>query len=620
MNVKNSIDYEVRAKEVSIRDLLLGNKFYIDFFQREYRWNKKQMEELINDLLSAFDNFYSEGDSRPKVNTYGNYYLGPMVFSHKEDKRSIIDGQQRITSLTLILIYLNNLQKDREEKSSIEELIFSDDFGEKSFNISDAPREKCLKALFENDDYTLEDGDSDTIRNMLSRYKDIEDCLTDEVKGEILPHFIDWLTRKVIIVEVKAYSDDNAYTVFETMNDRGLNLTPTDMLKGYILSKITDEKKKSEVNEIWKSKIQELHSSDNEEHKAQAFFKAWFRAKYAKDMRPSTSSGEDKDFELIGNQFHRWFKKKHEMLFGIKSSDEFYDFFKKEFPFWVDWYLRCESYKKQYDASMPHMCYIGYMGIAESIESPLLLAAVNITDSENDIYKKLDMVARYIETFTVRRSINAMKYGQTTIRNEVFKLILGIRGKSLIELGNVLASAVSDIDQGWDKVTDFRMNQQNKKFVKHLLSRISSYVDNLSGTNTNYMSYRNPQEGRQFEIEHIWSNEYDYFTDQVDGEFDFDEWRNKIGALVLLPNGTNQSFSNDPYEEKLEHYIKEKNTYVQSLCSLYYDRNPNFTKQAKIKELSFTPHPKFEKGDITERSELVQRICEQLWSIDYFKN
>ena len=58
---------------------------------------------------------------------------------------------------------------------------------------------------------------------------------------------------------------------------------------------------------------------------------------------------------------------------------------------------------------------------------------------------------------------------------------------------------------------------------------------------------------------------------------DFQNWRNSIGGLVLLPNGTNQSFSSDKYEDKIKHYQKE-NTYVQTLTNIYYEKNPNFLK------------------------------------------
>ena len=115
-NLKNKIE----ATDTSINALLKDQKFYIDYFQREYRWKEKHIKLLIEDLTTTFLKSYKPTDKRSAVANYQNYYLGPVVFSvNTEDgKKSIIDGQQRITSITLFLIYLNlSAQKSRNKKS-----------------------------------------------------------------------------------------------------------------------------------------------------------------------------------------------------------------------------------------------------------------------------------------------------------------------------------------------------------------------------------------------------------------------------------------------------------------------------------------------------------------------
>ena len=64
--------------------------------------------------------------------------------------------------------------------------------------------------------------------------------------------FADWLIENVYFVEVTASADTDAYAIFETMNDRGLSLTPVDMLKSYLLSQIDDRRVRGAVNETWK--------------------------------------------------------------------------------------------------------------------------------------------------------------------------------------------------------------------------------------------------------------------------------------------------------------------------------------------------------------------------------
>src|SRR5947209_18292495 len=100
---------------------------------------------------------------------------------------------------------------------------------------------------------------------------------------------------------------ENAYTIFETMNDRGLNLSPTEMLKGYILSRISDEEKSYELNELWKQRVSEIRNVAGGEGDLE-FFRAWLRDKYAESIRPSKVGSTNEDFEIIGTQFHSWIR------------------------------------------------------------------------------------------------------------------------------------------------------------------------------------------------------------------------------------------------------------------------------------------------------------------------
>lgn len=616
--MNQNLNHKIDARDRSISEILKDQKFTIDYFQREYRWQEKHIKLLIEDLTTTFLKSYKEGDKRTEVSNYQSYYLGPVVFSVNTEsgKKSIIDGQQRITSITLLLIYLNHLQKDNPKKVNISEFIFSEMYGEKSFNMSDEAREECLKALFDIGEYEPKEKDDETVRSMIERYGDIDASFPfpEEINEKALPFFIDWFIRKVVIVEIIAYSDENAYTIFETMNDRGLNLTQTEMLKGYILSKITDKEKRTEINDLWKEEIKKLH--EYSETADQSFFQAWFRGKYAVSIRPGKVGSENQDFELIGSRFHNWFKDNHKLLFKLSSPEEFYSFFKNQFPFFAKCYIEIWKSQTTYNSANPHLNYIHHWGIAESLQEPLLIASINFGDDETTIRKKIDFVARYIETFTVRRGVNYRKFGQTAIKYTMFNVIKLIRDNDLKTLGSNLAKEVEQITETWEGIQSFGLHGMNRTFVKHLLSRVSSYVDNLVGKDTTYVTYHHPN-GKQFEIEHIWANKFEEHTDEFDQKNDFQEWRNSVGALILLPQGTNQSFNSDKYEDKLERYLRE-NTYAQTLHPAYYSQNPNFLKSQTVQQLGFKAHPQFKKHDIGERRNLLQLLCEKLWSEEYF--
>lgn len=601
---------KIDANDRTIYDVLNEQKYTVDYFQREYSWGQKHIEQLVSDLTTSFLNEYSEGDSRSAGENYNNYYMGPFVVSVKDGKRSIIDGQQRLTSLTLLLIYINNLQKELGINESLERMIFSEARGSKSFNIQVEERIECLQDLFDKGEYIPKDSDDESTKNMAVRYADIVEFFSEDIKGDVLSFFIDWLKYNVILVEIVAYSDENAYTIFETMNDRGLNLTPTEMLKGFMLSRFHDTTKREKANNFWKESMQKLHNYDKDED--QRFIQSWLRAKYADSIRQGKVGSKNEDFEKIGTRFHSWVRENlGKMNLTENSSEAFSDFIDVEFNFYLNAYLTMLDAIANLQDELEHVYYIDDWGIASSLSFPLLLAPLTIEDTDDVIKMKMNTVAKYIETFVVRRSVNYRKFASSSIRYTMYSLVKEIRGKSVDDLRTILSSKLADMPEKWDAISNFGMHGQNKRFVKFLLSRISSYIDRKAGVDTNYDSYFRPS-GKSFEIEHIWANKYERHKDEFDQKADFELFRNRLGDLVLLPRGTNQSYGDKPYADKHKHYVKE-NLLVQSLTPLAYENNPNFTNMIRETNLPFLPHSEFKKTDIEQRQKLYQKICKQMW-------
>ena len=607
----SKIDNKIDANDRTIHEVLNERKYTVDYFQREYSWEQKHIEQLVSDLTTSFLREYSEGDSNADVADYNGYYMGPFVVSEKDGKRSIIDGQQRLTSITLLLIYLNNRQKEIGITSSLSNMVFSEKFGQKSFNIQVEERTECLNDLFNIGEYTVKDTDDESTVNMANRYNDIVEFFPEEIKGEAFVFFLDWLKYKVVFVEIVAYSDENAYTIFETMNDRGLNLTPTEMLKGFLLSRFKDESGRKEANTLWKECMQELHNYDKEED--QKFVQSWLRSQYAQTIRSTKKGALNEDFEKIGTRFHSWVRENPEKVGLDENKPELFEnFISKHFVFYFKAYKTILESQKTFNTNTQYIYYIQHWGIAISLSYPLMLAPLTLNDSDEVIKAKMDLVAKYLETYVVKRSINYRKFGSSSIRYTMSNLVKEIRSKSLDELKNIFAEKVSNMEESWDKFSGFGMHGQNKAFVKFLLSRVSSYIDQKSGIYSSFSDYFESK-GKPFEIEHIWANKYERHTHEFSEKTDFEVFRNRIGDLVLLPRGTNQSYGDKPYDEKQKHYVKE-NLLVQSLTPLAYQNNPNFLNMVKKSHLPFKHHDKFEKVDIEERQALYQSICEQIWN------
>jgi hypothetical protein len=196
----------------------------------------------------------------------------------------------------------------------------------------------------------------------------------------------------------------------------------------------------------------------------------------------------------------------------------------------------------------------------------------------------------------------------------MYSLVKEIRGKQLDELKRILTERVVGAEEQLTGITKqtFALHGMNKVFIKFLLSRICGFIDSESGQSTNFTSYFIKTEAKPFEVEHIWSNTFDEHRDEFQQSTDFNAYRNKLGALLLLPRGTNQSYGNKSYEEKLELYLRE-NLLVQTLHPMTYKSNPNFTNMVAHYGFPFSPHLQFKKADIDARQELMERICQQIW-------
>ena len=360
----SQVSTKIEAKDYSISDVLSNKKYTIDYFQREYKWQQFHIEQLIADLETSFFLNYDPSHERQEVSNYNSYYLGPIVLSNKDGKRSVIDGQQRLTSLTIFLIYLNNLQKDLPKRINLDALIYSETYGEKSFNLDVPERKNCLDALYLTGEYNVKDSDDETVKNIAERYDDIQELFPDELKGAALPFFIDWLIQNVVLVVITAYSDDNAYTIFETMNDRGLNLTPSEMLKGYLLSKVRTTDQRDKINIVWKAEIKKLHNLWEESDLT--FFQAWLRGKYAVSIRPGKIGAANEDFEKIGTRFHTWVKDNNSKI-GISNPNDFYEFVNTDLVFYSKLFSKIYEARRALTNDLNHLYFSAQWGFANSL-------------------------------------------------------------------------------------------------------------------------------------------------------------------------------------------------------------------------------------------------------------
>lgn len=603
-------------KTDTLETILTRGKFEVDYYQREYRWGRKQIEQMLMDFYDTFRQYYDPTNhgAPAEVQGYGYYYMGSIICT-SENTRKIIDGQQRLTSLSLLLIYLRNLQNQLTEVPylpvKIDDLIYKDNYGTMSFNLDVPERNDCMQALWDqNRAYTSE---NESNKNLLARYSDIEELFPDDLKGEALPYFIYWLKGKVLLLEIDTPSEDEAHTIFLTMNDRGLSLNSAEMLKAYIIQQV-DEADRDAVNKVWQQNITRIKNAFDSQTsgviKAEDvdFISAWLRAKYANSIRETKKGAEDRDFELLGEKFHNWVRLNARTEMQLTQPKQYKELVTIEMSLMTSLYLRIKAYSDKLTPGYEAVFYNAHRDI--TYQNYFILASVRVDDSPEVVDQKIKLVSTFIDIFASTRIFNYKKINWNSNKSLLFRVLCQIRNQDAKTIGIKLFSTLQRMNEKLDAIKDFELNQFTGRYMLHMLARLTDYVNVQMGRASQFATYvdRNPK--TSYDIEHILPNDYASYKDMFNDEEDFNNNRRKFGNLILLTSDHNRSYQAMPYEQKVVQYAGD-NILAQSLYNGTYQNNPQFLRLAGM--YGFKPYDRFDKTAIRDRLQVYTQLAKAIW-------
>ena len=609
-------------KTDTLETILTRGKFEVDYYQREYRWGRKQIEQMLMDFYDTFRQYYDPTNhgSPSEVQGYGYYYMGSIICT-SENTRKIIDGQQRLTSLSLLLIYLRNLQNQIEGVPylpiKIDDLIYKDNYGTMSFNLDVPERNDCMQALWDqNRAYTSE---NESNKNLLARYSDIEELFPDDLKGEALPYFIYWLKGKVLLLEIDTPSEDEAHTIFLTMNDRGLSLNSAEMLKAYIIQQV-DEADRDAVNKVWQQNITRIKNAFDSQTsgviKAEDvdFISAWLRAKYANSIRETKKGAEDRDFELLGEKFHNWVRLNARTEMQLTQPKQYKELVTIEMSLMTSLYLRIKAYSDKLTPGYEAVFYNAHRDI--TYQNYFILASVRVDDSPEVVDQKIKLVSTFIDIFASTRIFNYKKINWNSNKSLLFRVLCQIRNQDAKTIGIKLFSTLQRMNEKLDAIKDFELNQFTGRYMLHMLARLTDYVNVQMGRASQFATYvdRNPK--TSYDIEHILPNDYASYKDMFNDEEDFNNNRRKFGNLILLTSDHNRSYQAMPYEQKVVQYAGD-NILAQSLYNGTYQNNPQFLRLAGM--YGFKPYDRFDKTAIRDRLQVYTQLAKAIWDSTQIK-
>lgn len=534
---------------------LVGNglRYEIPKFQRDYAWEEEQWDDLWRDLEML------------RKNEETDHYMGYLVLQSVDSKNySVIDGQQRLTTLSIIILTGLKCLKD---------LIENNVDAENNQKRADALRNSYIGyidpvTLITNNKLKLNKNSDDyyrrylallvelPLRNINSSEKQMRGCFLwyyEKVKkefatGEEIAGFIDQLADKIFFTRISVSDDFNAFRVFETLNARGVQLSAADLLKNYLFS-IVDESRphNSEIDELellWSKVIGKLGS-----HKFEDFLRHFWNSKH-KTVRKTylfkairnNISDKSQAFALI-----RELNEVADLYMALQNSDD---------ELWHD--------KKEVASSLKDLALFQI----KQTFSLFISGYRNLSANDFERLVKAAVVVSF--RYNIIGGLNPNE--QEDAYNSIALNMNETKKFSFQELKNIYVSDENFENSFSNKV--FKNTTRNHKIVKYIFSKLEKY------------KYKNdiPADSDVFSVEHILPERADASWGDFDNEA-INRSVYRLGNLTLLEKKLNKEAGVLKYDEKLEFYKKSNCKLTTSCAERFNEWNVN-NLSSRQKELA----------------------------------
>ena len=613
---------EVQPDKQNIEQVFSSTVYYIDFYQRQYKWDKDPVNRLLDDIFYKFNE--EENRFRDKlvspdqvVNKYSWYYLNTYVTNlDKETRRLyVVDGQQRLTTITLILICLRHMAK--EYNSELVDWVSDKICGRRGYTrtfwMNHEHHIPTIQALFDGAE-DIPEGEGVTGKNMKVNYAIIAKRLQKEIDNrDRLERFIFFFLQKLVIIQLDVENTD-VPMVFEVINDRGERLKSYEILKGKLLGQINKEDLRDlKLNELWEKQANLINAySTDYTEEFDNFFIAFLRAKFSDtivearrfDMGYHRSIFSYTDLDLEHNSFN------------VK------EFLQNDFEYYSNLYAKLLKYSKSEIKGFEIVYYNGITGRDSQLR--LILSACSPNDPDED--EKIKVVSseldRIVTLLQLQRCYNGNHFTEISyplskqIRNADIATIKKAFNDALIaELKDKLGAPELDDSFSYAYFKDTGL-ELDKRFKRYFFARIEKFIADNTAMNMRHSIYNlvvNIGQTHGFHIEHIIAdNEENHHLFNDDPEF-FKSQRNRLGGLLLLKGKDNESSNNEPYSKKLESYA---NTlyWNESLRQDSYKSKLDFQRMIDKYNLPFRPLDKFGPDEIEERQRLLYKMVKIIWT------
>lgn len=613
---------EITPDKQSVLSCLSQKSYYIDFYQREYVWESNTVNVLLKDIYYSFNLSYNEHKdeemSEKTIMSYNWYYLNVFITNKVDGKVYIVDGQQRLSTLTLIACKLYHMTSDENLRSILMGCVFTKDlFQGNIFCIDHEKRKDVMQSILDGNTYT-EKYKNKTEETLCERYKDISaffDKLNmDEDKVQA---FIYFFLQRLVLVELSIDKDDTPM-VFEVINDRGEPLNPFEILKGKMIGLLS--KSDTELySSKWDDSMIKLMGIQD------AFFIDYIRSKFIFKSNASVEGA-------ISKAYHRYIFDNNDIAdnLAFRKTDKMHitnikNFINNSLAYYSSLYAKISSSENIFLRYEKEINY--FSGQYQNI-----MAACCVNDPNEET--KIATIAKEVDRMWVILTLNGA-YDSNEYQNITYALNEQLSGKDVSEYRAIFNELILNAIRHKRNITDLSVavalldyntfqkrgySDLNTRFLRYFLSRVENYICAESNIKMqNDVFYVSTKTGNKtgYQVEHILSNNEEnvkYF----DNEDEFNERRNQLGGLLLLKGLDNISSGNEKYEDKLKTY---SNGFVwgHTLCEDFYHANLDFAAfNKRLKDqtgVEFKPYSVFDKAALEERCTLLYNLVKIIWDI-----
>ncbi len=616
----------IKPVPLSIEGVFSSTTYYIDFYQRQYKWNKEPVERLLDDIFYRFKQDYQRIDPSLDTETAGQrigyYFLNTFVTNTIDSKTFLVDGQQRFTTITLILIQLYHLgiKYESDLVDWIKDRIHGNSGAKKNFWLQHLNHISVLEALLKGIPLNeIPETSGKTGKNMIENTKIIKSWLEAELSN---PHqfdtFVYYLLRKIEIVKLDV-NQTYVPMVFEVINDRGVRLKPHEILKGKLLGQIDKvELEKLELNKLWDNQVDILGgmATNTEFDEIDYFFESFIRAKIA-NTRGIAEKYTAKNYHrnLFIGEVEEYFALNH-------NAGNTKKFLLNEFKYFSLLYARIKKLRSALNSDFSHIYFNNLNDLSGHFQ--LILSACKFNDPEEE--EKIKIIGyQYDRLFTllhlqkayVNNIITDLVY---TISGEIRELpanrIADVFQKHLLKALSETKNALITESFNYNFFKDVGYSDLPIRFKRYFFARIEHFISVESGLSLQQTFdnlVRNNGAVYGYQIEHILAHNPENLELFENNEEVFERERNRLGGLLLLRSNTNQSSRNEPYEKKLQTYASTL-YWNATLHPDTYHSNLDLLKLMKSHNLRLRPMMKFGHEEIEERHKLLAQIIQIIWS------